>query len=1227
MSKRGRRRNSKRRKSSSSSKQSVSPYIFQKHNKSNSVSYRDDIVEKGEADSFRKENVQSGSEDEEKYNNAPPTEKRFKQDYHVNPFPNQRSIYTKTTEDKEKGVRIVTSVSVNDMEDSSPKFVFQQSHEPLAENITHLSTPVTNIMNINCTGSHVKVEIQEFLQLNTSGVKTTFIFMNEKGDCAGTFLKSKCERTWIPNNESSEQPSHNVTNHDGNQNTNYTFTFGSMSEQREAHSDLESVSPANIWDNPNYSQYCSDHKQLISTDFMLANHPSSPSPMFNIKTQGKRKYFHTSMSSDQFWDIPPPREFADSKCNTLEDLTRDLASCKIGACSHADKVNMTHHEESGCPFSVEAEERADLAPLFDQLSESANYRSTLMRPSVSTSRSSFTKDFINCQKRKSWIRNNSIATVEHRACLLPKKRRQTFPGMSDDLGVMQEDLLLPYTESFSSLIMCSLPLQNERMGGIHQVTDRFSAFREGNYDSSQTKRSSKPVSEIQNSHDGKQSLLSEFYLTSSEDNPDDVFTVNEQCRRRSSIGCRCKELRLQDIDLKQSLCRDMGSLDTEDFGYKVDQSEIADSGFDQEMGETEYHSPKPLREKLRRRALAIQITPPSCSGSEEHMLQSHPETSLHNIEVQNESQQDSVSPKHNKSSVMTITVGALEPRSLQMDSSSSLGSCTEKHLTTASEEPCMSPSQDVNGNPLNTEEGTDQTEPKPCGEKTGNASSSQSLMFEQKNDLQLDTARTDTEGSDKPAVTASCPAKGSTDTELHAKEQLCKTDKADKQIVSRSSLEAKEHLKPVTDSSGTDHWAKRRKLFKESKQWSSAGGSSVTSDITEESVSEDTRSMDVTIQDNDGRGFYTETFHSSAWIYQGDDVDSEAIPPSLNTRTRAVSIRERTVKISKGTGEYPWGFRIQFSKPIVVTEVDTNGAAEEAGLMVGDYVLAVNGTDVTSIPHSEAADLARQGPDVLTLTIGSDIARAPNIPRPACRGYLHKRTQSGLIKGWRKRWFVLTHDCCLYYYRHKRDEGKRRALSAVKLEGAEVGPDISLGKPFVFKCRPQSGNRVYFFCATSNQEVKRWLEAMEKAIHPITQNHVWVDVTRHNSNLPPLAVKNPECLGLLHKMDKSKDMWVQHYCILKDGCLSFYSGIRATHAHGGIYLQGYMVREQPYGSKKSTIELKPPSDEFKTFHLCAENPNENKRWIIALRASVKKWLPLHQALQDYVNQPSEETRM
>lgn len=38
-----------------------------------------------------------------------------------------------------------------------------------------------------------------------------------------------------------------------------------------------------------------------------------------------------------------------------------------------------------------------------------------------------------------------------------------------------------------------------------------------------------------------------------------------------------------------------------------------------------------------------------------------------------------------------------------------------------------------------------------------------------------------------------------------------------------------------------------------------------------------------------------------------------------------------------------------------------DSAAEEAGLQIGDIVLAVNGTDVTSMPHSEAANLARKG--------------------------------------------------------------------------------------------------------------------------------------------------------------------------------------------------------------------------------------------------------------------------
>ncbi|XP_059580944.1 uncharacterized protein LOC102562903 isoform X2 [Alligator mississippiensis] len=436
----------------------------------------------------------------------------------------------------------------------------------------------------------------------------------------------------------------------------------------------------------------------------------------------------------------------------------------------------------------------------------------------------------------------------------------------------------------------------------------------------------------------------------------------------------------------------------------------------------------------------------------------------------------------------------------------------------------------------------------------------------------------------------------------------------------------------TSDSSqeeGIDQWARRRKMFKDSKKCGSTGGSSINSTITEGSGnSEDARSVDLSLRsDNEERGFYTENFHSAAWVFRGDDVSPDNSPRCLSKRNRPVAIRERIVKIAKGTGHYPWGFRIQFSKPILVTEVDTNSAAEEAGLQVGDILIAVNGTDVTSMPHSEAANLARKGPDILTLLVGSDISRYPNTPRPTCRGYLHKRTQSAILKGWRKRWFVLKHNGYLHYYKHKKDEGKCRPLEVTKLEGAEIGMDTSLGKPFVFKCIPQNGNRIFHFCATSNQEMKRWLEAMDKAVHPIQQNHVWVDVTLHNTSLPPLAIKNPECLGLLHQLDKTKDVWVQHYCILKDGCLYFYASIRSIHAIGGIYLQGYTVSEQSLGSRRSVIEMKPPSEEFKTFHLCAENVNENKRWVTALKASINKWLPLHQAIQDFMNRPLEETRM
>lgn len=62
--------------------------------------------------------------------------------------------------------------------------------------------------------------------------------------------------------------------------------------------------------------------------------------------------------------------------------------------------------------------------------------------------------------------------------------------------------------------------------------------------------------------------------------------------------------------------------------------------------------------------------------------------------------------------------------------------------------------------------------------------------------------------------------------------------------------------------------------------------------------SEDARSVDLGLHsENDDRGFYTENFHSAAWVFRGDDVSPDNSPRCLSKRPRPVAS-----KLSKATG-------------------------------------------------------------------------------------------------------------------------------------------------------------------------------------------------------------------------------------------------------------------------------------------------------------------------------------
>lgn len=98
-----------------------------------------------------------------------------------------------------------------------------------------------------------------------------------------------------------------------------------------------------------------------------------------------------------------------------------------------------------------------------------------------------------------------------------------------------------------------------------------------------------------------------------------------------------------------------------------------------------------------------------------------------------------------------------------------------------------------------------------------------------------------------------------------------------------------------------------------------------------------------------------------------------------------------------------------------------------------------------------------------------------------------------------------------------------------------------------------------------------------------------------NSNVLYQLGFQSELSGSLNGLSKYEQESFQPYLLefFQDSLPSTYDPI--FFSLGGIYLQGYTVSEQSLGSRRSVIEVKPPSEEFTTFYLCAESVNENQR--------------------------------
>jgi hypothetical protein len=272
-----------------------------------------------------------------------------------------------------------------------------------------------------------------------------------------------------------------------------------------------------------------------------------------------------------------------------------------------------------------------------------------------------------------------------------------------------------------------------------------------------------------------------------------------------------------------------------------------------------------------------------------------------------------------------------------------------------------------------------------------------------------------------------------------------------------------------------------------------------------------------------------------------------------------------------------------------------------AGLNVADVLVAVNDINVLEATHQEVAKLMATDTDKVKLAV---VPEKLVCDQPLCSGFLIKQGGSGILKNWRRRWFVLKHDHCLYYYKTQTDKDP---LGAILLHNYTITKAPEINRKHVFKAT-KYGQRTYYFQSDTDEDMNRWASAMSSAAMATAKADTWLDVSSHNVGLPALSIKNPDCHGFLTKMGNRRRNWKRRYCVLKDACLYYYLDVYSSTAQGVAHLHGYtLVETIPY-NKRFGFSLMPPEPNLRAFYFYADNETDMNRWISSLQKSIGRWV-------------------
>lgn len=345
-----------------------------------------------------------------------------------------------------------------------------------------------------------------------------------------------------------------------------------------------------------------------------------------------------------------------------------------------------------------------------------------------------------------------------------------------------------------------------------------------------------------------------------------------------------------------------------------------------------------------------------------------------------------------------------------------------------------------------------------------------------------------------------------------------------------------------------------------------------------------------------------------------------------------------------------FGFRIHGSRPVVVSAVEKGTSAEHKGLEVGDIIVSVNAISVLDASHSDVVKLAaHKASNKLTIEVASTAAAFRNESAAIVGASSSSSTSGGkasadnsniaaplsiIINGylkrflekaadavgnstdrmtnrrlWRRRWFVLKSDACLYWYRNPKC---LEPIGAISLQGYCTGivNECLYGQEHLFRLIGYGNNPVKYFAATDHDTANQWVKALNQNAVRFSNNDGFIESTLHNIHRNPLSFPAPDCYGFLAKFNQLQKNWKQRYFVLKDACLYFYADANSNTALGLFYLHGYNVHTISMAGKKHAFEVVPPKSKFRSIVLCADSDADKKRWLAALEYSIDRWIQL-----------------